>query len=377
MRVGFPGYRGMVGATLFERLEAENDFAAGFEPVPMSTSESLIGTESSEINGEARIVADAKDMDTLRGLDIILTCQGDDYTNEVYDDLRASGWQGVWIDASGVLRQRDSAMLVSDVINGQQMKTGLENGVKEFIGLNCSSNIFFMGTTGLFASGAVERVTFFTAQAVSGAGARPVIESLRQNNYLPPETAALLRNAPDEVNPLEAMREATRYLRSQGLPIEQFGAVIAANILAKIGEIKKNGQTTEEAKAEAEINKVLGNTSEQIISMDGYCNRIDSLRSHTIEARVELNRDIPLPEIERMISSAYPWVKFVPNEDQATLEQLNPVAVSETLDIAVGRVRKMTHGPKDLGIVVVGDQLLWGAAEPLRRTLKIVLEHLG
>lgn len=374
-RIGFVGWRGMVGSVLRERMMAEGDFDGSFKPVFLSTSQA--GQEVPVLGDETYLLGDAYDLTALRGLQAIVTCQGSEYTREVYGKLRESGWDGYWIDASSELRQAASSILISDVVNRRQMEEALDRGVKELVGPNCSSNILLMGAAGLFTSGVVERVTFTTNQAVSGKGAEAAKECLRQDGLLSAETAKLLRETPGEVDVLEAMREATQHLRSGGLPTREFGAPIRSNALNVIGEIdKESGQTSEEKKAQDEINKILGNEGDNTITMDGNCIRIDSIRSHAIAARLELNKDIPLGEIERMITGAHEWVKLVPNKQEDIREHLTPLAVSETLDIAVGRVRKMSHGPKDLNIYVVGDQLLWGAAEPLRRALRIVLDHL-
>lgn len=363
----------MVGSVLRERMLAEGDYDS-IEPVFLSTSQA--GQEVPVLGDETYVLGDAYDLTALRGLQAIVTCQGSDYTREVHGKLRESGWNGYWIDAASELRQAASSTLISDVVNRRQIEKALDEGAKDLIGPNCSSNILLMGAAGLFTSGMVKRVTFTTNQAVSGAGAQAAKERLRQSDFITPETAARLKEEPDEVDVLEAMREATRHLLSGDLPTKNFGAPIESNALNLIGEIdEESGQTSEEKKAQDEINKILGNEGDGIITMDGDCIRIDSIRSHAIVAHIELSRDVPLPDLEQIIANAHEWVKLVPNREEDILKRLTPLAVSETLDIAVGRVRKMSHGPKDLNIYVVGDQLLWGAAEPLRRALKIVLDR--
>ena len=376
-RVGFVGLqRGIVGSVYLERSLAENDFERlGIEPVFLSTSEA--GRPGPTINGENHTLADAYDLDTLKELDAIVTCQGDDYTKQVHGPLRDNGYGGVWIDAASELRGEDSSVLVSDAINGHRIGTAYDEGVRDFIGPNCSSNILAMGGAGLLMSGLVERVTFSTDQAASGQGAEAVMENLRQGQSL----AKNLRRDPniyfrESFNALRLMREATELLRSPDLDTKQFGQAIVANALACIGEVTEDGQTTEEKKAQPEINKMLGTEgTDEFITIDGTCTRIDSLRSHAIDAYFELKEDVPLSDIEQMISGANPWVKLVPNTAEATLAQLTPLAVTDTLDIAVGRVRKLSHGPKHVGTRIVGDQLLWGAAESPRRALGIVIER--
>ena len=376
-RVGFVGLqRGIVGSVYLERSLAENDFERlDIEPVFLSTSEA--GQPGPTINGENYTLADAYDLDALRSLDAIVTCQGDDYTQRMHSDLRDSGYDGVWIDAASELRGEDSAALVSDVVNRQQIEKALDDGCRDLVGPNCSSNIMFMGAAGLFTSGLVERVTFTALQAVSGDGTQAVFEQLEQNRSLSKAMGPVLEKAAEgSINVLEVMREANEHLGSPDLETDRFGHAIVANPLAWIGKAAEWGQTTEEKKAEPEINKLLGTAaSGRLITIDGTCVRVDSLRSHAMAVHFELNRDVPLLDIEDMVANAHEFVNWVPNYREETLGLVTPVTVSETLDIAIGRVRKLSHGPKYLGAYIVGDQLLWGAAEPLRRTLGIVMER--
>jgi aspartate-semialdehyde dehydrogenase len=376
-RVGFVGLqRGMVGSVYLERSLAENDFERlGIEPVFLSTSEA--GRPGPTIKDKKHTLVDAYDMAALTELDAIVTCQGDDYTKRMHGPLRDSGYDEAWLDASGELRSEGSSVLVSDVINGQQIGTAFDEGIRDFIGPNCSSNILAMGGAGLFMSGLVERVTFSTFQAASGQGAEAVMENLRQGQSL----ARSLHRGPNNSfqgpsKALQLMHEATKFLRSPDLDTRQFGQAIVANALACIGEVTDDGQTNEEKKAQTEINKILGTAdTDGFITIDGTCTRIDSLRSHAIDAYFELKEDVPLSDIEQMITDAHPWVKLVPNTTEATLAQLTPLAVTDSLDIAVGRVRKLSHGPMYVGTRIIGDQLLQGAAEPLRRALGIVMSR--
>jgi len=367
-RVGFIGYRGMVGSVLMERLRAEDDFA-GIEPVFLSTSQP--GTAGPVINGQTTKLSDAYNIDTLGKLDVIVSCQGSDYTKRIHNDLRNSGWNGYWIDASSELRMADSSVLLLDPINSEQIDKALDSGVKDLIGANCTVNIMLMGLAGLFKNDVVEWAQPNTYQAVSGAGARHVIELLQQMRALGLATADMLDDPSVSLASID--KRACEELRSPDLPTKYFGYPIAGNILPWIDKETQDGRSREEWKAGAEINKILG--TKQAIPVDGTCVRVGSLRSHAQAVTIKLKQDMPLDEIEDMIRSANEWVHIVPNNREATLSQLTPVAISGTLKIAVGRVRKLSLGPDYLSAFVVGDQLLWGAAEPLRRALNIVINR--
>ena len=373
MRVGFPGYRGMVGSVLVERMLQEGDFAAGIDPVFMSTHQDLIGSEVSIIKGETHIVADARDLAVLRDLDAVVACQGSNYTKQIHPRLRDSGWDGYWIDASSALRMADTSVLLLDPVNGDQIDKALNNGVKDLIGATCASGLMLMGLGGLFKNGAVEWANPDTYQAASGAGAKHVIELLKQMQALSLATTDMLDNPAASLTSID--RRVSEAMHSPSFPTEQFGYPLAGNILPWIDTEVGNGQSREEWKAAAETNKILGMT-QQPIGVDGICVRVGSMRSHGQAVTIKLKQDTPLDELEHMISSAHEWVKLVPNKRTATLEELTPAAVSGTLDIAVGRVRKLNVSPGSsdylLSAFVVGDQLLWGAAEPLRRALRIL-----
>lgn len=369
-KIGFVGYRGLVGSVLLERLLAEDDFT-GIEPVFLSTSQA--GQPGPAINGKSYDLADAYDMPALQRLDIIVSCQGSKYTGDVHGNLRQAGWQGYWIDASSELRMKDSSVLLLDPVNRAQIDSALDNGIKDLIGANCASSLMLMGLAGLFENDVVEWANPATYQAVSGAGAKHVIELLRQMAAIGSATADMLDGPAASLASID--KRVTEKLHSPDLPTKHFGYPIAGNILPWIDQETPSGQSREEWKAEVEINKILG--SKQSVPVDGICVRVGSMRSHGQAVTLKLKRDIPLEEIESMISSAHEWVRFIPNNRLATLEQLTPVAVSGTLNVAVGRVRKLSIGPEYLTAFVVGDQLLWGAAEPLRRGLKIVLDRQG
>jgi aspartate-semialdehyde dehydrogenase len=372
MRVGFPGYRGMVGNALMESMKVEGDFNNGLEPVFLSTSGSQIGQEVQVIEGQTHVVGDAEDLATLSNLDAIVTCQGSDYTSKVHGDLRRGGWNGYWIDAASYLRDSENATLVLDPVNRLQIESDIDRGVKDFPGVNCSTAMLALGAAGLFKAGLVESINLVTEQAISGAGARKLTRALNQIASVHIEIGEFLKR---DAEPLEIAAVALKHLRTpQFTADEKLGQAILANMQPWIGEDDGTGHTSEERKAFKEINKLF--EPEEPIPIDCTCTRIDTLRSHAIIPTITLKQDVPLDEIEDMMASAHPWIKLVPNTAEASLGDLTPVDVSETLDIAVGRLRKATRNPRELQAVIVGDQLLWGAAEPLRRTLGIVMECL-
>lgn len=368
LRVGFIGYRGMVGSILMERLKTEGDFD-NIEAVFFSTSQA--GNPGPDIGGKPTTLNDAYDINSLEQLDTIVTCQGSDYTRKVHGSLRDKGWQGYWIDASSELRMKDSSVLLLDPVNRDQIDKALDSGTKDLIGANCTVSVMLMGLSGLFKNGVVEWAQPDTYQAVSGAGAKHVIELLQQMRVLGLATASMLDNPSSSLASID--KRVSQELSSPDFPTEYFGQPIAANILPWIDSEVENGQSREEWKAGAETNKLLGTT--QPIPIDGTCVRVGSLRSHAQAVTIKLKQDIPLRELEDMVISANEWVRLIPNNREATLARLTPVAISGTLDVAVGRLRKLSIGPQYLSVFVVGDQLLWGAAEPLRRALKIVIDR--
>lgn len=370
-RVGFAGWRGMVGSVLMQRMREENDFGR-IEPVFLSTSQA--GQAGPEINGAESVLADAYDADLLGGLDAIVSCQGSSYTENIHPQLRSAGWKGFWIDAASHLRNSDSAALVLDPVNRRIIDEAIAQGKKDLIGANCTVGTMLMGLAGLFNSGIVESVAVSSYQAVSGAGAKNVVELLAQSAYLGKAIEADIHDPAKSI--LEIEKAATSQLRSTGLPQSEFGHPIIGNILPWIDSEMENGQSREEYKSQIETNAILGLDAGTII-IDGTCVRVSSLRSHSQSVMLKLKKDLPLEEIEGMIKSAHEWVRIVPNNKEETLSRLTPVAVSGSLEVAVGRLRKLNHGPEYLNAFVVGDQLLWGAAEPLRRALFIAVEGAG
>lgn len=367
MKVGLIGWRGMVGSVLMQRMREEKDFEL-FEPVFFTTS-NVGGAAPAE--GKGVPLKDAYDLNELKAMDAIISCQGGDYTSEVFPKLRAAGWQGYWIDAASTLRMKDDAVIVLDPVNLDLIKQSLANGGKNFIGGNCTNSILLMGLGGLFRAGLVEWVSSMTYQAASGAGAQNMRELLLQMGVAYTSVADMLADPKSPI--LEIDRRLTAAMRSDAMPTEHFGAVLAGSLIPWIDKQLDNGQSKEEWKGGAEVNKILG--TDQPIPVDGLCVRIGAMRCHSLALTLKLKRDLPLAEIESLIRNGNPWVRLVPNQREDTIRDLNPVAVAGKLDIAVGRVRKLAIGPEYLSAFVCGDQLLWGAAEPLRRMLRILLEQ--
>lgn len=366
MRVGFVGWRGMVGSVLMERMLAENDFA-DIEPVFFTTSN--VGGKGPEIGVDIPALKDAHDIDELKSLDVVLTCQGGDYTKAVFAKLRAEGWNGYWIDAASSLRMSDDALIVLDPVNMNVIKDGIANGVKNFIGGNCTVSLMLMSLGGLFNEGLVEWATSMTYQAASGAGARNMRELISQMGNIRDNVSAELADPASAI--LEIDRKVAANMRSAEFPTDNFGAPLAGSLLPFIDTQLDNGQSREEWKAEAETNKILG-TDGNPIPVDGTCVRIGAMRCHAQALTIKLKKDVPLADIEDMLANANDWAKVVPNDRDVTLTDLTPTAVTGTLTVPVGRLRKLSMGPEYLNAFTVGDQLLWGAAEPLRRMLDIL-----
>ncbi len=371
VRVGFIGWRGMVGSVLMERMRAENDFT-GFEPLFFSTSQ-VGGQPPQKLGLDLPPLADALNESVLSCMDIVVTCQGGDYTGKVYDSLRKSGWTGYWIDAASTLRMCDDSIIVLDPVNRHVIDSGLSAGIKTYVGGNCTVSLMLMALAGLFKADVVEWVSSMTYQAASGAGAKNMIELMTQMTDLADTAAAVLSRPASTALELDAA--VTRKLRDNSLPIDNFGAPLAASLIPWIDRPMDNGQTREEWKGYAETNKILETASP--IPVDGQCVRIGAMRCHSQGLTIKLRRDVPLDEIASFVSEAHDWVSLVPNTREATIRQLTPAAISGTLTVAVGRLRKMNLGPEYCTAFTVGDQLLWGAAEPIRRILRIVLEHVG
>jgi aspartate-semialdehyde dehydrogenase len=361
-KVGFIGWRGMVGSVLLQRMEEEKDFDGGFEAVYFSTSQ--VGGKGPA--GETLL--DAFDLAALSTLDIVVTCQGGDYTNEVHPKLRAAGWTGYWLDAASALRMKEDAIIILDPVNRKVIDESLDKGIKDFIGGNCTVSLMLMGLGGLFEQGWVEWLSTMTYQAASGAGAKNMRELVRQMKAIGAVAPAILD---DRADILDLDRAVNGILREAAFPVENFGAPLAGSLIPWIDKAMENGQTREEWKGIAETNKILGTPRQ--IPIDGQCVRIGAMRCHSQAVTVKLTREVPLPEIEAALKAHNPWVKLVENTKEATLRELSPAAVNGTLSVPVGRLRKMNLGPGFLTAFTVGDQLLWGAAEPVRRMLQILL----
>lgn len=371
--VGFVGWRGMVGSVLMKRMLEENDFN-DISPVFFTTSN--VGGEAPTFDGtlEPSTLKDAYDLNELRQHKIIVTAQGGDYTKEVHPKLRESGWEGLWIDAASTLRMNDDAIIVLDPINREVIDRGLESGVKDFIGGNCTVSCLLMGLGGLFKQGLVEWTTSMTYQAASGGGARHMREVLGQFRDLGNEVSAELNDPAAAI--LEIDRKVLAKQRSGELDTAQFGVPLSGSLIPWIDSDLGNGQSREEWKSDAETNKILGLEGDDCVIMDGLCVRIAAMRSHSQALTMKLTEDLPVAEIERIIAEDNQWAQVVPNTKDATMEGLTPVAASGSLNIPVGRIRKLAMGPQYISAFTVGDQLLWGAAEPVRRMLKIAVGKL-
>ena len=371
--VGLVGWRGMVGSVLMQRMRDEGDFAL-INPVFFSTSNA--GGRAPEWAG-ATALQNAFDIDALKKLPIIVTAQGGDYTTEVYPKLRAAGWTGTWIDAASTLRMKDDAIIVLDPVNRPVIDAALKRGVRNFIGGNCTVSCMMMGLAGLFKEGLVEWMTSMTYQAASGGGAQHMRELLTQFGLLNSSVKAQLDDPASAI--LDIDRSVLALQQSGQLPTEHFGIPLAGNLIPWIDKDLGNGMSREEWKGEAETNKILGRGAgfgSAPIPIDGLCVRIGAMRCHSQALTIKLSRDVPIDEISDIVKNGTAWAKVIANTKDATLAGLSPVAVTGTLDIPVGRMRKLSMGPEYLGAFTVGDQLLWGAAEPLRRMLRISLGEL-
>ncbi|NOV27492.1 aspartate-semialdehyde dehydrogenase [Cupriavidus necator] len=377
MIVGLVGWRGMVGSVLMQRMQEERDFDH-IEPVFFSTSNA--GGKAPAMAKNETTLKDANDIEALKKCDVVLTAQGGDYTNEVFPKLRAAGWKGYWIDAASSLRMKDDAIIVLDPVNQGVIKDALSKGVKNFIGGNCTVSCMLMGLGGLFQADLIEWMTSMTYQAASGGGAQHMRELLTQFGTLNASVKPLLDNPASAILEIDRQILATQH----GLSAEetkQFGVPLAGNLIPWIDKDLGNGQSKEEWKGGAETNKILGRgegflgaTGATPIAVDGLCVRIGAMRCHSQALTIKLRKDVPLDEIEGMLAAHNPWAKVVPNTREASMTGLTPAAVTGTLTIPVGRLRKMQMGGEYLSAFTVGDQLLWGAAEPLRRMLRILIE---
>lgn len=365
-KVGFIGWRGMVGAVLMERMRAENDFH-GFEPFFASTSQ--VGQKGPDIGFDTPPLHDAFDIHSLSKMDIIVTCQGGNYTKKVYPKLRDNGWKGYWIDAASTLRMTDDSIIVLDPVNRNVIDNALKKGIKNYIGGNCTVSLMLMAIGGLFQKGYIQWLSSMTYQAASGAGANNMRELIAQMKSISNAAAGL---TDPETTILDLDRRVIEAIHSNDFPTEYFGAPLAGSVIPWIDSPFENGQTREEWKGFAETNKIL--QTENPIPVDGICVRIGAMRCHSQALTIKLTKDIPLSEIEALIANANQWVKVVPNTKDETLKHLTPAAVTGQLIVPVGRIHKLNIGSQYLALYTVGDQLLWGAAEPIRRMLKILLE---
>ncbi|WP_372877443.1 aspartate-semialdehyde dehydrogenase [Pseudomonas sp.] len=368
-RVGLIGWRGMVGSVLMQRMLEEQDFDL-IEPVFFTTSN--VGGQGPAIGKDIAPLKDAYSIDELKGLDVILTCQGGDYTSEVFPKLREAGWKGYWIDAASSLRMADDAVIVLDPVNRKVIDQQLDAGSKNYIGGNCTVSLMLMALGGLYEAGLVEWMSAMTYQAASGAGAQNMRELIKQMGAINASVADELADPASAI--LDIDRKVAEAMRGESFPVDNFGVPLAGSLIPYIDKELPNGQSREEWKAQAETNKILGRFKNPI-PVDGLCVRIGAMRCHSQALTIKLNKDVPLSDIEGLISQHNPWVKLVPNQREASIRELGPTAVTGTLSVPVGRLRKLNMGSQYLGAFTVGDQLLWGAAEPLRRMLRILLER--
>ncbi len=371
LKVGFVGWRGMVGSVLMERMTAEDDFN-GIDAHFFTTSQA--GQAGPDVGNGSRPLADAHDLDLLAEMDIILSCQGSSYTNRVYTDLR-SRWKGYWIDAASALRMNNDSIIVLDPVNRRVIDDGLESGVKNYIGGNCTVSLMMMALGGLFADDLIEWVSSMTYQAASGAGAKNMRELLVQMGQIESEVKEMLEDPSAAI--LDIDTRVSAKLNDGSLLLENWRVPLAASLIPWIDAAMDNGQTREEWKGISETNKILGRSGENIIPVDGQCVRVGSMRCHSQAFTIKLKKDVDVAEIESIIAGHNQWVKFIPNDRRMTEDLLTPAKISGSLAIAVGRIRRMNLGSDFLTAFTVGDQLLWGAAEPVRRILKIIRGHKG
>ena len=368
-RVGLVGWRGMVGSVLMQRMQLEGDFDR-VDPVFFTTSQ--VGGDGPSVGQKVSALKDARNLGELKSMEIILSCQGGDYTNDIFPKLRAQGWNGYWIDAASALRMHKDAVIILDPVNRDVIDAALKSGARNFIGGNCTVSLMLMGMHGLFKAGLVEWITAMTYQAASGAGAQNMRELLSQMGQLHGAAKALLDHPASSI--LEIDTAVAEAQRSGTLATEHFGVPLAGSLIPWIDKDLGNGQSKEEWKAQAEGNKILGRESHPI-PIDGVCVRIGAMRCHSQALTIKLRRNLPIEEIEGLLGAANQWVKVIPNRKEDSIRELTPASVTGTLAVPIGRLRKLPMGGEYLTAFTVGDQLLWGAAEPLRRMLRILLER--
>jgi aspartate-semialdehyde dehydrogenase len=368
-RVGLVGWRGMVGSVLMGRMQAAKDFDL-IEPVFFTTSN--VGGKGPAIGKDVPPLKDARNLDDLKAMDIIITCQGGEYTSEIFPKLRAASWKGYWIDAASTLRMDKDAIIILDPVNLEGIKAGLKSGVLNYIGGNCTVSLMLMALGGLFKANLIEWMTSMTYQAASGAGANNMRELVKQMGSIHSAVKDKLDDPASAILDIDCA--VANHIRNDKYPKEFFGVPLAGSIIPYIDKQLDSGQSKEEWKGQAETNKILGR-SERPIPIDGICVRVGAMRCHSQAFTIKLKQDVPLDEIHAMLASHNDWVKIVPNERDASMRELTPAVVTGTLTVPVGRLRKLNVGKDYLGAFTVGDQLLWGAAEPLRRMLRLLLEY--
>ncbi|MBI9077852.1 MAG: aspartate-semialdehyde dehydrogenase [Desulfatibacillum sp.] len=371
-KVAFVGWRGMVGSVLMDRMRAEGDFkATGIEPLFFTTSQT--GQKAPDVGLDLPVLQDAMDLDKLLPMDIIVTCQGSGYTKEMYPKLKDKGWSGYWIDAASAMRMDADAVITLDPVNRSVIDKALSAGVKKYIGGNCTVSLMLMALGGLFEKGLVEWMTSMTYQAASGAGAKNMRELIGQMASIANTSKDLLDNPASAIQDLD--KRVLDTMNSGSFPVENFGVPLAGSVIPWIDTEVAGGQSREEWKGIAETNKILGTTRQ--IPIDGLCVRIGAMRCHSQALTIKLTQNVPMDEIEDMIAKANDWMKVIPNNKADSMKYLSPAAVTGGLVVPVGRLHKLNIGPEYLGAFTVGDQLLWGAAEPLRRIIRIILDFLG
>jgi len=368
LRIGFVGWRGMVGSVLMERMREEQDFKE-FEPIFFTTSN--IGGKGPDVGLDIPPLKDAYNVDNLSSFDIIVSCQGGDYTKKVYPEIRAQGWKGYWIDSASALRMSDDSIIVLDPVNRSVIDSGLSSGIKTYIGGNCTVSLMLMALSGLFSEGIVEWISSMTYQAASGAGADYMKELIAQMNVLGNASGALLDDPASTAISIDNV--LTNEMRNDNFPTDNFIVPLAGSLIPWIDTLMESGQTREEWKGYVETNKIL--QTAKPIPIDGMCVRIGAMRCHSQALVIKLSKEVSIGEISNIINNSSQWVNLIDNNKESTLNNLTPAAVNGTLTIPVGRLRKMLMGPKYIGAFTVGDQLLWGAAEPVRRILNIIIEH--
>ncbi len=370
LKIAFVGWRGMVGSVLMGRMREENDFQ-GFEPLFFTTSN--VGGKGPDVGLDIPPLKDAYEIQLLSEMDIVVTCQGGDYTKKVYPEMRKKGWRGYWIDSASSLRMEEDSIIALDPVNRPVIDNGLAAGIKTYVGGNCTVTLMLMALAGLYREGLVEWISSMTYQAASGAGANHMKELIAQMAFLGHVSSGLLDDPASTAIEIDGV--ITEELRNDAFPVDFFDVPLAASLIPWIDSAMENGQTREEWKGSVESNKILQNPDP--IPVDGLCVRVGAMRCHSQGFTIKLNKDVPLNEVSEIIAATNDWVQLVPNDKASTLKHLTPAAVSGRLTVPVGRLRKMLFGPEYVAAFSCGDQLLWGAAEPIRRVLRIIIEHLS